>query len=62
MISPTLEHLLLRNGDLVLGIVGLADVCRWLLSLPTVEIPSPDTAVSARRRRTPAPPEPTRAA
>ena len=38
-----------------------ADVCRWLLSPRTAEIPSLGTAVPSRRHRTPDPSERTRA-
>ena len=55
MLSAGHAHLLVRSDDRVVGIVGLADVCAWLLSLLATTTPSGETAV-------PGPPEPTRAA
>jgi CBS domain-containing protein len=58
MLAAGSAHLLVRSDDRVVGVVGLADVCGWLLSLLAT---SPSPGDPSASDGPPAPPEPARA-
>jgi CBS domain-containing protein len=53
MLSAGVEHLLVRRGDRVLGVVHLVDVCGWLLLLLTVAPRPRQPAVVTRMGQAP---------
>jgi CBS domain-containing protein/transcriptional regulator with XRE-family HTH domain len=48
MLSSGVEHLLVRRGNRILGVVHLVDVCEWLLRLPAVGPRARQPAVGTR--------------
>jgi CBS domain-containing protein len=61
MLSAGSAHLLVRSDDRVVGVVGLADVCGWLLSLLTTNPSLGGAGDPSASDGPPAPPEPARA-